>query len=289
MKTKLSVVLATFNEEENLGRCLDSVKGIADEIIIVDGKSDDKTVDIAKRYKAKIISTTNKSNFHINKQMGLKAAEYEWILQLDADEVVSAKLAKEIVKVIKMSDKQIKSRLFEPNKKKLFERHQSLIEARDGTFSSSTGEISAFFIPRSNYFLGRHLKYAGTYPDGVIRLVKNGKAKFPCKSVHEQIQISGKVSWLKNDLIHYDSPTMSKYIARANRYTSFTAKQFKDQKIPLNFKNHIYYLFIKPINIFFKLYFRHKGFKDKFPGFVFSLFSGFHFTLAYMKYWEKNK
>lgn len=289
MKNKLSVVLATFNEEENIGRCLDSVKGFADEIIIVDGNSSDKTVDIAKKYKAKIISTTNKSNFHINKQMGLKAAEYEWILQLDADEVVSSSLAKEIIKVINMSDKQIENRQVENYKHKLFSRHQSLIEARDGIFSKDSGSISAFFIPRSNYFLGRHLQYAGTYPDGVIRLVRKDSAKFPCKSVHEQIQISGRVGWLHNDLIHFDSPTMSKYIARANRYTSFTAKQLKNQNIPLNFKNHVYYLFIKPTSIFFSLYFRHKGFLDKFPGFVFSLFSGFHYTLAYMKYWESSK
>lgn len=289
MKTKLSVVLATFNEEENIGRCLDSVKGFADEIIIIDGNSSDKTVNIAKKYKANIIKTTNKPNFHINKQMGLKAAENEWILQLDADEVVSSSLAKEIKRTIQMSDKQIDNRQIDVNKQKLFIRHQSLIEARDGNFSKESGEISAFFIPRSNYFLGRHLKYAGTYPDGVIRLVKNGKAKFPCKSVHEQIQVSGRVGWLANDLIHYDSPTFAKYITRANRYTSFTAKQLKSQKVPLNFKNHIYYLFIKPTKIFFNLYFRHKGFLDKFPGFVFSLFSGFHFTLAYMKYWEGSK
>jgi glycosyltransferase involved in cell wall biosynthesis len=289
MKTKLSVVLATFNEEENLKRCLDSVKGIADEIIIIDGNSQDKTVAIAKSFKAKVIQTTNKPNFHINKQMGLKAAENEWILQLDADEVVSPNLAKEIVKVINMSEDQINNRQIDPIKLNLFSRHQSLIEARDGIFSKESGSISAFFIPRSNYFLGRLLKYAGTYPDGVIRLVKNGQAKFPCKSVHEQIQISGRVSWLANDLIHYDSPTFSKYIQRANRYTSFTASQLKAQRIPINFKNHLYYLFIKPIKIFCSLFFRHKGFLDKFPGFVFSLFSGLHYSMAYMKYWEEVK
>src|SRR3989338_11375176 len=99
-KPKLSVVMATFNEESNLARCLESVKAIADEIVIVDGESTDKTVGIAKKFKAKVMITGNPINFHINKNKAIDAAKGEWILQLDADEVVSPELAREIQSTI---------------------------------------------------------------------------------------------------------------------------------------------------------------------------------------------
>ncbi len=92
----LSVVLATFNEEKNLPDCLDSVNDLADEIIVVDGTSNDKTVEIAKKYGAKVKITTNKQIFHINKQMAIDMATKDWILQLDADERITAVLRAEI-------------------------------------------------------------------------------------------------------------------------------------------------------------------------------------------------
>src|SRR3989338_8459456 len=99
MKT-LSVVLATFNEEKNLASCIESFKDIADEIIIVDGASTDKTVEIAKKYGAKVKITTNKENFHINKQMAIDIATSDWVLQMDADEQVSPELAQEIKSIL---------------------------------------------------------------------------------------------------------------------------------------------------------------------------------------------
>ena len=98
---KLSVTLAVFNEEANLGRCLASIKNVADELIVVDGQSGDKTVSIAKKYKAKIISVPNDPvNFHKQKELANNNATGDWILQLDADEVVTPELAKEITQTI---------------------------------------------------------------------------------------------------------------------------------------------------------------------------------------------
>src|SRR5664279_290705 len=101
----LSVVLAVFNEEKNLDDCLASVKDITDDIVIVDGSSTDKTVEIAKKYNANILITNNPPIFHINKQKAIDMATNEWILQLDADERISPALAKEIKKVISLSEK----------------------------------------------------------------------------------------------------------------------------------------------------------------------------------------
>src|SRR5690242_6775635 len=104
---KLSVALAVFNEEANIGKCLESVKMIADEMMVVDGTSTDRTVEIAKSFGAKVIITDNPPMFHINKMKAINACQGDWILQLDADEVVSKKLAEEIIKVIQMSDREM--------------------------------------------------------------------------------------------------------------------------------------------------------------------------------------
>lgn len=286
---KLSVALATYNEEENIGRNLEAIKGIADEIIIVDGSSKDRTVDIAKKYRAKVIVTNNPPIFHINKQKAIDACQGKWILQLDADEEVTPDLVKEIKEIISLSPKDLKSKKIDLEKKRLFEKHQQLVEERDGKVGKEKGEIVAFWIPRKNFFMSRYLVHGGVYPDGVIRLVKNGKAKFPCKSVHEQIKIMGKTAWLENSLIHYDSPTFSRYWERADRYTKLTAEEFLKKGVRFNYLNHVYYLFFKPIQIFLSLFIRHKGFLDGFPGFVWALFSGFHYPLAYIKLWELKR
>ncbi len=279
----LSVILATHNEADNLGRCLHSVKSIADEIVVVDGNSTDATVAIARSFKAHVVEVDNQANFHLNKQLALKEAKGDWILQLDADEQVSPDLAQEIKETITMTQRQIRQRQFPPQKRHLFARHQANLALKN------TGNIVAFFIPRLNLFLGRPLKHGGVYPDGVIRLFQRGKAHFPAKSVHEQVKVDGAIDWLQHDLLHHDSPTFAKYLHRANRYTDLTAKEFLHQKLEINLKNHLRYLFIKPTADFLLRFIRHKAFLDRFPGFVFALFSALHWPIAYIKYYQQVK
>jgi len=291
---KLSVVLATRNEEANIGECLNSVKGIADEIIVVDEISSDKTVEIAKKFKAKVYSVSHEPIFHKTKQKALDKATGKWILQLDADERVTPQLAKEIQKIVELKNNQIIKEQFERKCREkyelweLFLEHQKLIEKREGHLGKKTGEIVAFFIPRRNYFLGKPLTRAGVYPDGVIRLIQKGKAHFPAKSVHELMEINGEVGWVFNDLEHHDSPTFSRYLERANRYTDLTAEQYKSKKVSTSYFTLFYYSFLLPTYYFLLLYFRHKGFLDGMRGFVWSLFSALHFPIAYFKYWQPN-
>ena len=160
-----------------------------------------------------------------------------------------------------------------------------LVEQRDGRIGKSSDETVAFFIPRRNIFLGEALIHAGVYPDGVIRLIKRGKAKFPAKSVHELMEINGRVAWLFNDLEHHDSPTIKRYIERANRYTDLTAAEFKDKHTPINVFYLLIYSLVKPLFVFLKLYIRHRGYLDGIRGFIWSLFSALHFPIAYFKYW----
>jgi len=276
---KLSVVLATRNEEENLGRCLESVQDLADEIVVVDEYSTDKTRQVAEKYKAKVYLEPHHDIFHVTKQKALDWATGDWVLQLDADEVVTPELAEEIKLAINHQPLTIS-----PKKKGLFERHQKLIEARDGLIGKAKGDTVGYFIPRRNMFLGKALIHTGVYPDGVIRLVKKGKARFPQKSVHEQVQLDGKVGWLSGDLLHYDSPTLKRYFNRMNRYTDLQAAELKVKKVSLNLSSFLYFVFVKPTCVFLGLYFKHKGFLDGTRGFLWSFFSAWHYPIAYFKY-----
>lgn len=281
----LSVAIATFNEEKNIKRCLESVKEIADEIVVVDGSSKDKTVEIAKSYGAKVLVKDNPVMFHINKQKAIDLSTGDWILQLDADEVLSKSLSEEIKRITTMRDSEIEE--YEKSTPELLLRHQKIVEKRDGPVGNAALPYAAFFIPRLNYFLGKYLRHGGVYPDGVIRLFKKSEAYLPCKDVHEQYVVLGRVGWLRNDLLHFDSPTFKKYIERNNRYTSFIAGQYKQQKLPKNPIIGFEYIVIKPVYWFILTFIRHKGFLDLWQGFIFSFFSSLRFPISYIKYLYK--
>ena len=273
----LSVVWATRNEEDNIGRSIESVKPISNDLIVVDEYSNDKTREIAEKYGAKVYLEEHHDIFHITKQKALEKAQGEWILQLDADEVVTEELAKQISEVV-VNHPPLTTH------NPLFVRHQQLIESRDGQIGKKTGEIVGYFIPRRNMFLGRPLIHAGVYPDGVIRLVKNGKARFPQKSVHEQIALDGEVGWLSGDLLHYDSPTMKRYLSRLNRYTDLKARESAEAKVPKNLFSFLRFTIWHPAYTFIQLFFRHRGFLDGPIGFLWSFFSALHYPIGYFKY-----
>lgn len=284
---KLSVVYAARNEEGNLGESIRTIKNIANEIIVVDEESFDKTREIAENLGAKVFIELHHAIFHITKQRALNLAGGGWILQLDADERVTPELAKEIQGVINLSEKEIEKGLqlkYKSTKYQLLLKHQLLIEKRDGKIGIDSGKYAGFFIPRRNYFLGKFLKYGGVYPDGVIRLVKKGKAHFPCKSVHEQIVVEGKVGWLVNPLLHYDSPNIKRYLERNSEYINLMVDKMKKKKIKKNIINSIDYMFIKPIYWLMLTQIRHKGILDGWRGFVFSFFSALRFPRAYLRY-----
>lgn len=291
-KVRLSVVLAVFNEESNLKDCLDSIKEIADEIVIVDGGSKDKTIEIAESFDAKVIKTDNPQIFHINKQKALDAATGEWILQLDADERVSKELAKEVRKIADSDDEGIENHDVDPKKYDLLLRHLQLLAKRDGTVGTEDGDIAAFFMARKNYFLGKYLMHGGAYPDGTVRLVKKGHAHFKLEDVHDQMIIDGRVSVLSSDLIHMADPNFERYLFRSNRYTSLQAKQWFDAHNNKEKAPHIHPLarfkwtVIEPLKVFWKLYIRHKGYRDGFAGRMWAKYSALHISSSYVKYWE---
>lgn len=314
---KLSLALATYNEEQNVAACIESCKGLVDEVVVVDGSSTDKTAELALKAGARVIRTQNVPMFHINKQKAIDACLGEWILQLDADERVTPALGQEIKTIISMTDKEIQEYQGNLKEKKLFERHQELVfNLKHETSTLQNKKLqaaryklqekyNAFFIPRLNYFLGGYLHYGGVYPDGVIRLIRKGKAYLPCKDVHELMEVTGKTGWLANPLIHKDSPTFKRYLQRNSRYIDHLVTelsgniQHATRNIPNKHRNMLHvtcymlymgivWIIIKPIYTFFSLLIRHKGVLDGWRGVVFAFFSSIRFARAYGRYTMKG-
>lgn len=253
-KVKISAALATYNEETNIVDCLESLKLVADEIVVVDGTSQDRTRELAEKHGARVIKTTNKQMFHINKNMAIDNTSGDWVLLMDADERITKELAAEIKETVK-----------------------------------SNSHLNGFWINRKNWFLGDFLTKGGAYPDSVIRLFRKGKGRLPEISVHEQVKIDGEVGKLKNDILHFADPDFSRYLMRANRYTDQTAQELAKKNVSKSLPIVIYYLVVKPVMTFVSIYLRHRGYVDGFRGFIWAFFSAFHYFLAYVKYWSLKK
>lgn len=244
---KISVCLATFNEEKNIKDCLELVKW-ADEIVIVDGTSTDKTVEIAKKYTSKIIVRENPLMFHINKQKAFEVATGDWILYLDADERVTPELGREIKKVVAREPKE-----------------------------------AGFWIPRKNIIFGHWIKNTGWYPDYQLRLFRCGKAYLPCKSVHEQPKLLGKDGYLKNPLIHLNYQTISQFVRRLNDlYTENDKNLFLNEGKKIGWQDAIRF----PATEFLKRFFYQKGYKDGLHGLILSLLQAFSAFVTFAKVWE---
>lgn len=256
-KKTLSIVLATYNEEKYLADCLASVKDIADEIVIVDGTSSDRTVEIAKKYGAEVLVKDNPPMFHINKQKAIDMATKDWILQLDADERVTPELAKEIEEKIQYPT------------------------------SSIQNPVNGYWMPRKNWYLGRYLMKGGVYPDYTLRLYRNGKGRLPMKDVHEQAVVEGEVGYLRHPLEHLADPYFRRYLMRFGRYTSLIAKELAEKKTGKDPITLAKYMVALPVWWFLLVYVRHKGFMDSWQGFVFAFFSALRFPVAYLKYLKK--
>lgn len=252
-KVKISAVLATYNEGKNIEGCIRSLKRLADEIVVCDGTSKDKTAGIATGLGAKVISTTNKQMFHINKNIAIDSASGDWIFLIDADERVSEELAAEIKETVAKNPKQ-----------------------------------NGFWVNRRNWFLGGYLKKGGAYPDSVIRLFRKGRGRLPEISIHEQVKVDGGLGNLKEDILHFADPSFARYLERAMRYTDLTALEIQKRNPGQGTITTVNYMLIKPAITFLSLYIRHRGYIDGFRGFVWALFSSAHHFYAYVKYFEKK-
>ena len=245
---KISAVIITKNEEDNIKDCLDSL-GFADEIIVVDAESTDKTVAVAKRLSAKIF-VRKWDNFANQKNFGISKAKNKWILSIDADERVSKELRREI---------------------------SFLKFDKDG-----------YLMPVKNYFLGKWLKHGGQYPDYHLRLFNRSKGKFESrvKQVHEGVFLkNGSTAKLKSDIIHYSYKNIAGYFEKFNNYTYLDARGRFENGVKPSF----YGIFLRPLFRFIKWYKLKLGFLDGVQGLVFHALSAFYVFVSEVKLLEMNK
>ncbi len=225
--------------------------------MIVDGESTDDTVAIAKEFESTVIKTTNKQNFHINKQMAIDAATGELLLQMDADEAIDPQLA-------------------------TFIKHIAATRTLD-----DDQQPVAWWLNRKNHFLGHWMRKGGQYPDPVIRLFLRERAQLPMEDVHEQMRVDGETGVADGHLLHYPNPTYSNYLRTSfDRYTSWTAQQWYDNGRGTSWGFGVEQLIWRPLESFFQRYLRHKGFMDGLVGFIFAVSSALHHPVAYLKLWE---
>jgi len=272
---KLSVVISAYNEEKNIRDCLDSVKW-ADEIILVNNESTDKTVDIALSIgrEVKIFTRPNQPMLNINKNYGFSKATGEWILSLDADERVTPELREEIRRIIGNCPAKRDPALRE----KLPARWQA------GEIGDSASAVG-FSIPRKNIIFGKWIKHTGWYPDRQLRLFRRGKGKFPAKHVHEMIEVEGKTAELRNHFLHYNYQTVSQFIYKLDRiYTENEAENLIKDGYQLKRQDALRF----PAQEFIRRFFAQEGYKDGFHGLILSLLMAFYHLVVFAKIWEKQ-
>ena len=265
MKQSLSVVLSVHNEETNIREALESVKNLANEIIIVDNESTDKTVQIAKKYTKNILDHKNTPNsLNTPKNYGFSKATGDWILSLDADERVSPELAKEINSVISVPG--------------------SLRNGHTLTEVSQTS-VNGYWMPRQNLVFGKWLEHGIWYPDYQLRLFRKEKGRFPAIHNHEFLAVEGKTEKLKGHLIHKSYSGITEYIDKFNHtYTDNEAENFLKSGKKIIWIDAVRW----PLSDFLTNFFARQSYKDGLHGLVLSLLQAFYALEVFSKIWERQ-
>jgi glycosyltransferase involved in cell wall biosynthesis len=242
----LSVVTITLNEEQNIAACLDSVRW-ADEVIVLDSGSTDRTVEIAKAYTPHVLHV-QWQGYGGTRNSALQRATGDWILWLDADERVTPELAEEIRRMLKSADPH----------------------------------VAGFAVARRAFFLGRWIRHSGWYPSRVVRLFRKSSGLFTETHVHEQLKIDGPVVNLRHDLLHYTDPDLFHYFAKYNRYTSLAAQDIASSGRRFSVLD----LLVRPPFLFVKMYILRLGVLDGMEGLILAVVSASYVFTKYAKLWE---
>jgi len=251
-KYKISVVILTFNNQIQIKDCLESAKW-ADEVVIIDSFSFDKTVEIARQYTDKIWQRPWQG-FAAQWNFAIDRASNEWIFILASDEVIPPELKKEIDCVLA----DIKS-------------------------------ANGYFVPRKTFFLGKWIRHCGWYPDYNLRLFKNGCGKYDeSELVHETLSLEGASGYLKNPILHYSFSNVDEYVQRLNKYTTLAAQQMIKDSIKIDSKKIKTKAVSKAFKAFWKMYVRQGGFKDGGHGLLLCFFSSIYKFMVYAKYEEQK-
>jgi len=247
MKLPISLVIVTLNEEKNIERCLRSVLW-AQDIVVLDSGSQDRTCEIAKSLGARVFSEPWKG-FGPQKRRAVELANQDWILSLDADEVLSIEASHELQEKFKTMDSK-----------------------------------KGYFFPRKSFYLGRWILHGGWYPDYQLRLFNRKQSNWDKADIHEKVQVQVKEK-LKNPIEHYVFKDLADQVETNNRYSSLQAKQHftKGESFSL------FRLLIKPFSKFIECYFLKKGIMDGLPGLIIAVGAGYSVFIRWAKVWELER
>jgi len=244
--TDLSVVIVTKNEERNIKDCLNSAKW-ADEIIVVDAYSTDKTVQIASKFTRNIYQRPWEG-FGIQKNYSMQKATCSWIFILDSDERISHELRDEILSVMR----------------------------------SSPENVVGYQVPRRNYFYGYWIQNCGCYPDYQLRLLRKGSGYLDDAEPHNKMILKGEMGTLRTPLDHLTSPTVNDHLRKFPNFSKLAAQEkFKTKKAV-----GWYDIFFPPLTTFLKIYLSKGGWREGIAGFIYSGFASLYTFLKYAKLWE---
>ena len=243
---KLSILLPTYNCENTIISTLQSIKW-ADEIIVVDSFSNDKTLDLVSGFGCKILQHKY-INSAKQKNWALTYCTYNWVFQIDSDE------------------------LLEPYAENIIR----------SAITNSTENVHCFKMPRKNHVLGKWVKYGGLYPDWEYRLFRKKYGKWWDREVHSRIIVPGKIDLLKTPLIHNGMPNISKQLSNLDRYTRYEADELKKRNIKFSYFKWI----LGPPYIFLKRYIVLQGFRDGFRGFILAIYASIYLFISHTKLLE---
>jgi glycosyltransferase involved in cell wall biosynthesis len=238
----ISVAIITKNEEANIRACLESVRW-ADDIVVVDSGSTDRTLQILGEFPARVY-TEEWQGFARQKNSAIAKARREWILSLDADERVPEKLQEEIARVL-----------------------------------NSDSPADGYFLARKNYFLGRWIRRCGWYPDHNLRLFRKERGRFEEREVHERVTVQGRVAYLREPLEHHTYRTLSDFLQRLDRYSSLGAREMRREGRPFRHRD----LLLRPPWTFLQMYLFRGGFLEGYFGFLLSVLYSFYTFAKYSK------
>lgn len=245
---RLSVTVITWNEEERLRACLESVAW-ADEIIVVDAESTDKTVEIAREFTDRIW-VRPWPGFAAQKNFALDQTGGEWVLSLDADERVTAELRAEIEGVLR-----------------------------------ANGPADGYAVPRRNFFWGAWVSHGGLYPDWQLRLFRRGRGRFVEHPIHESVQVHGTVARLTEPLLHQSYRSLEEFVQRSNRYSTLAAQQWLASGRQVGLAD----LVLRPLGRFASMYILKRGVLDGWRGLFLAILYAHYVFLRTAKVWELQR
>jgi glycosyltransferase involved in cell wall biosynthesis len=246
---RVSAVLVCCDEEENVERCLQSLAW-ADEIIVVDSFSQDRTLGLCRKYTDRIFQR-EWSGMVQQRAYAVSLARNEWVFAIDADEVVSEKLRDEVL----------------------------------ARLSEDKNEKSGYYVKRHSYYLGRWINHGGWYPDFKLRLFRKDKAYVGGENPHDRCFVHGKTAKLKGEMIHYPYKDISRQLCTIDNYSDIVSDRLFKEKSAFPLVK----MYIKPPVKFIETYIYKLGILDGLPGFVISVLSSYYVFMKYAKLWEKRK